>query len=1151
MKKIAQNWYLILIGGFLVFAGLVFLICGQDSVIAVHDNLDLFVPQFQMMKNEHLFWTHGEYASFLGGIDRNVLPSEFSLYTLLYMLLPSFAAYIVGYLLKIVIAVLSCVFLAKDVYGENYGKYRALVYVTGFAYGVLNVFPAFGIPFASIPLVIALLRKINRGEGNKWYLALFFYPLLSYFSYFGLFILAYMAVTFLWLWLKDKKFPLRFFLAILVLSLGYVVCEYRLFDTMLFDDTETIRVTMEAGSLGLAEILKTMGDSLARGMFHAESVHTYLVLPVCVLYFLYVNGAYLKKKNIRGIFHEPYNLVMLLLVFNSAVYGLYYWEGLRRVVEKICPPLTGWQFNRTIFFNPFLWYGAFFLVLKRLYDGVGGEKKERLQRWLANGLAVAAVLVIVCSGTRYNDLYHTCVSQVYQMVKGQKSEPLSYREFYSTELFEMAKEDIGYDGQWAAAYGFYPAVLEYNGISTIDGYLGFYSQDYKIMFRKVIAPALERVEESREYYDSWGARAYLYSGTQPSIVSAGRSISNQPEDIYIDLDAFKRLEGRYIFSRLELTNAKEAGLTLEGVYTHKDSPYTLYVYRTTSRYQTKEHANLTFEEMQKLTYDKAYLQELLEEMTALAQEADASLGEQADGDKIEVLDEKKMLGLYQEAEKEHQKLLTCQKLAEISCYQDVYDQEAIDRQGTAMEDGLDLSDQFYAVLREVCRSPYQDTMKTVLQPGIVEGLCQYEEMTEREKEIRLRDNALFQEYQQAAGEDYTISYQGEEWDFARFGEEGGNLAQEDQIAVYQALNKEKNSVLGEIFLEQVQLRTELARLNDYDNYAEYAYEQIYGRDYSVKEAKKLFEQVRKKVVPVYQELQEACEEIDTGRLWEEGKNLTSTEIYDAIYPYVMEMDPELGESLAHIRTYKLCDLNREASGARLGVTVQLPSFGDGYIYLAAYDSLVDYQQMIHEFGHYNYTYRNTENILESVSNIDFMEIHSQGLEMLLYDYYDEIMGEEAGTAFKVDEILFMLDNVVDALQVSEFEIEVYTHPDMSLEDINKLYLKLAGRYGNRYVSEIRELYDWMNIQHLFNVPCYYISYATSALSSLDLLAMSEQNRPKAVETYMELTTLPSYGGYCNIIEYVGLRDIFKKDVPGEIAGEVRDALLADIGEASQ
>lgn len=573
LRKLVSRWYLFIVFGFILSAGLVFFLCGEQSVIAVHDNLDLFIPQFQMMKNTGTFWRHEVDVPFLGGISRDTLPAEFSLYTMLYMILPAYPAYIAGYLLKIVIALLSCIWLAGDVLGEGYERYKPLVYLSGLAYGILNVFPAFGIPFASIPLAVYLLRKIYREPGIRWYAALFFYPLLSYFSYFGLFILAYMAAAFIWLWAKDRKFPGRILAAVIVLAAGCVVCEYRLFGTMLLGDEVTIRTTMEAGSFTAGEIVKTIGEVFAKGMFHAESVHTFLVLPVCVLYFFYLNFSYIRSRNIKGIFQDVYNLLALVLVFNSVVYGIYYWEGFRNVVEALCPPLTGWQFNRTVFFSPFVWYAAFFFALKRLYDS-----KKAAGEVLANLLALGAVLIIVLSGTRYNDLYHTCFSQAYMYLKGAQTDQLNFGEFYSAELFEEAKKDIGYEGQWAAAYGFYPAVLEYNGIATLDGYLGFYSQSYKEAFRRIIAPALDRVEESREYFDSWGARAYLYSGTDLSIVNASRSYSVTDRDIYIDVDAFKELGGRYIFSRIELANAKEKGLTLAGTYRNDKSPYVLYVY---------------------------------------------------------------------------------------------------------------------------------------------------------------------------------------------------------------------------------------------------------------------------------------------------------------------------------------------------------------------------------------------------------------------------------------------------------------------------------------------------------------------------------------------------------------------------------------------
>lgn len=249
------------------------------------------------------------------------------------------------------------------------------------------------------------------------------------------------------------------------------------------------------------------------------------------------------------------------------------------MVETVLPPLKGFQFNRTVFYSPFLWYASFFLILQRMYAASG--KPGKLGRWMkpaANGLALLAIAVILLTPSRYNDLYATCKNQALHIVKGKEIDAMNYEEFYSEQLFETIKQDIGYDGEWSAAYGIHPAVLEYNGIATLDGYLGFYTQQYKEDFRKIIAPALERVEASRIYYDDWGARAYLYSGTDASVVSATKTFTVTDQSIYIDAQAFEDLGGTYIFSRIELDNAEEAGLTFVKAYEAEDSPYKIYLY---------------------------------------------------------------------------------------------------------------------------------------------------------------------------------------------------------------------------------------------------------------------------------------------------------------------------------------------------------------------------------------------------------------------------------------------------------------------------------------------------------------------------------------------------------------------------------------------
>ena len=570
---VLKYWYILFVTVLLCMQAGVFLIFREGSYIQVHDNLDLFASQLQMMKNTDTFFAHDVLLPMLGGISRNNFGSEFSLYNILFFLLPNFWAYMAGYALKIIIGIFSFCLLAKDIYGEKYEKYRPPVLITATAYGLIPVFPAYGIAFTSVPIIVFLLRRIYL-QSNKWlYLGVFLYPLLSYFSYFGIFLLAYVVLAVIILWIRDRRFPKGIALSLFLLAAGYIAFEHRLFKEMLFSDVVTIRGSMVNAEFSFAEILKSVWDVFTITNFHEQDSHMYLVLPVCMIGLVVINIGYIRRKEYRRILTDSCNLVFGFIVFNCVIYGLYAWKAFRDLVEAIVPQLTGFQFDRFTFFNPFLWYVFLFLTVKRMYDS-----RLKWMKPLANIIVVVAAIVVMFKPQVYNDFYSTCYYNAYSILKQTQVKDLNYKEFYSRDLFESIKEDIGYTDEWSAAYGFHPAVLHYNGIATLDGYLGMYSQEYKDAFREVIAPALETAESNRVYYDNWGARAYLYSGSDENTYVPYRDLGLTDYSLKINPDAYKALGGRYIFSRIEISNREDLGLLLKGVYTHESSPYTIYLY---------------------------------------------------------------------------------------------------------------------------------------------------------------------------------------------------------------------------------------------------------------------------------------------------------------------------------------------------------------------------------------------------------------------------------------------------------------------------------------------------------------------------------------------------------------------------------------------
>ena len=579
-SSFSKKWYLYLTGALLAIQAAVFLIFRGECYPQIHDNLDLFMAHYEMLKRWGLWFSHGVDAPILRGVSRDLFGSEFTFYNVLFILLPGFWAYIAGYFAKITIGIVSFILLAKDVYKERFSDYKPLIVVIAVAFGLIPVFPTYGIAFTSVPLIVLLLRKLYFAKTTKeripLYIGVFLYPVLSYFSYHGFFILGYMVIAVIILWIRDKLFPLSTFVSIIVLSIGYIVFEYRLFWAMLFNnDTVTIRTTMDHGSLSFGQAMATAFEEFKDASFHSEDSHTYVVLGGVLVAIVIINILHIKNHEAKKILTDPINLVMLFIIFNVLIFGLYQFEPFRNLFELLLPPLKGFEFARTAFFNTFLWYAELLLVCTRMYDS--GKDAMKIA---ANIIVTLAILVVMFVPQVYNDFYYTCYNQAYKIIKHKDTSTVNYNEFYSTKLFDKIKDDIDYNQEWSAAYGMHPAVLNYNGIASVDGYLGFYSQEYKEKWTSIIAPALEGSPSLKSYFDGWGARVSLYSGSDENTYAPLRNLELTDKRLMVNIDELRSIECKYIFSRIEFSNADDLGITLVGTYTDDSSPYTIYVYNT-------------------------------------------------------------------------------------------------------------------------------------------------------------------------------------------------------------------------------------------------------------------------------------------------------------------------------------------------------------------------------------------------------------------------------------------------------------------------------------------------------------------------------------------------------------------------------------------
>ena len=564
---VTRHWYKLIVAAAILMELVVFLFYGEESYIQIHDNLDLFIPHFRMMELNDAWFKHGVTLPMLHGINRDLLGSEFLLYNVLYEIFEPFTAYITGYFLKLIIGTGSFILLFRDVYREEYKDNRMaapIIWLVGFSYSLIPVFPTHGIAFTSIPLIVLLIRRLYFATDKKTIALLltgiFLYPILSYFSYFGFFILCLYALFILFIMIRDRKLHLRMILGAATLSVGYIVFEYRLFASMLLDDTVTIRSTMERADLSLSEALLSGLRELTGASFHNQDSHGILIIFIAAIGLIVINAHYIKSRQIGLVLKDPVNLNALLIIFNCLIFGLCSYVPFRGLLEFLLPPLKGFDFSRFAFLNPFLWYTLTALIILRLIKVPDPENTivSTGRKMGATALSLALLMVVMFWPQVYNDFYYTVYNQAYIAIKEKDTSTLNYREFYSEPLFDRLKQDVGIgEDDWCVAYGLHPGVLIYNGIPTLDGYLGMYPQEYKDIWCEIEEPAFAGSPSLKEYYTTWGARVCIYSGSDENTYAPLRQLELNDRSLKVNYEPLKALGLKYIISRVEFDNSYE------------------------------------------------------------------------------------------------------------------------------------------------------------------------------------------------------------------------------------------------------------------------------------------------------------------------------------------------------------------------------------------------------------------------------------------------------------------------------------------------------------------------------------------------------------------------------------------------------------------
>ena len=344
------------------------------------------------------------------------------------------------------------------------------------------------------------------------------------------------------------------------------------------------------------------------------------------------------------------------------------------------------------------------------------------------------------------------------------------------------------------------------------------------------------------------------------------------------------------------------------------------------------------------------------------------------------------------------------------------------------------------------------------------------------------------------------------------------------------------NVINDVSLseEEKDLRCAKLLLELVEDYTPESFYTQYDRDYTGEEIIELGKTINDKIIPTYQDM---LDDYFDSVLWSDlfDDDDSEEDPFETVRQYAQTLSPELdkySQKLMDEKLYSICYNDDAYEGA---FTDELPTQDSAMIFIGYMDSYRSrLTAAIHEFGHFYATFFDDTHALIAKNNLDIAEIQSQGLELLFMQFYDDIYGRSSDS-MKLYRILNILDSVVSGFLVGEFEYSVIKDKDsLSPEEVVDKF--------NSYLGKLEIDYHLYEIPHIFESPGYYISYATSALASLDLLDDVMNDPSRALEKYEKIARISNNSGEYSFraaLKECGFDDVLNEEYITSLAENLR------------
>ena len=319
--------------------------------------------------------------------------------------------------------------------------------------------------------------------------------------------------------------------------------------------------------------------------------------------------------------------------------------------------------------------------------------------------------------------------------------------------------------------------------------------------------------------------------------------------------------------------------------------------------------------------------------------------------------------------------------------------------------------------------------------------------------------------------------------------------------------------MGDVFVEMVEVRQEMAAEAGYSSYLEYAYEYIHDRDYTLEQVEAYLEEICRELVPLYVETEENLGHLAMG-------SCTEQQVFSFVKNGTSAMGDTISEAFDAMEQRGLYDITYGKNKYDISFEAYLPNYNAPFVFVNPGGTKWDMLTFAHEFGHFCNDYASQG----SAVGVDVAEVFSQSMEYLCLFY------SQPDLAMVKWKMLDSLRLFVEQAAYALFEYRVYAleGEELTAENVYALYEEIGIAFGfDVWGWDSR---DFVVIDHFFSAPQYLISYVVSNDVAFQIYQLEKSEAGKGLQLF-EKNLDTRQGSLLAFVQEAGLKSPFE---PGRL-----------------